>query len=181
MRARQIQGYTLIEMLIVIALLALIAAVATPAFDGDNDVVLDRAAADVAAAMRFAHAEAIRTGEPYGVNANQFGQSVKVYRLDDSVIPAVIHYDVRNPLTKQIYDLRFGGGGAEVGITSVYFKFDGFFFPQDLIGFSGATGVPKYNDSGTIRMLETGYVRLGLDGLTRTISVAPVTGRVTIQ
>ena len=46
---------------------------------------------------------------------------------------------------------------------------------------AGATGVPKYNDSGTIRMLESGHIRLSHDGMTRTVAVSPLTARVTVQ
>jgi prepilin-type N-terminal cleavage/methylation domain-containing protein len=181
MREQQVQGYSLIEMLIVVALLALIAAAAAPSFVSDDEATLDQAADRVANAFRFAHSEAIRTGQSHGVIANVYSQFVKVYRLDDSVNPPVLVYDVRDPVTKQVYDLRLGGSSSEPAISTVYFKFDGFFFPQTLLGFSDTTGVPKYNDSGTIRMLENGYIRLSHESRTRTIAVSPMTARVTIQ
>ena len=181
MRARQGQGYSLIEMLIVVGLLALIAAAAAPTFQKTDDAALDRAATEVARALRFAHSEAIRTGLPHGVIADQPNQWLKVYRLDDTVNPPVVHYDVYDPQTKQLYDLRFNTGLLDAAITQVYFKFQGFFNPQSYLGFSAGTGVPKFNDSGTIRMLENGYIRLGQNELSATIRISPMTGRVTIQ
>ena len=174
-------GYTLVEMLIVVSLIALIAALAIPALNDRSDIVLDRASSEVAAAFRFAQAEAVRTGIPYGVIGDLSAQRVRVYSLDESVNPPVIVYNVYNSFTKQPYDLQFGIDNSDVYVSSIYFKFEGVFFGQSFIGFAAESGVPKYNDAGTIRMLENGYIRLGSDGQSRTISVAPVTGRVTIQ
>ncbi len=182
MATRLQQGFSLVELLIVVSLLSLIAAIATPAlFEEDVADVLERAAADVAAAFRTAQAEAIRTGKPHGVNANIFTQSIQVYRLDEAVSPAAVTYDVYHPVTKQLYALQYNNGGAVPAMSAVFFKFDGVFFPSAFMGFSGTTGVPKFNQMGSVRMLNTGYVRLSFDGQTRTISISPVTGRVTVQ
>lgn len=181
MRGQRAHGYSLVELLIVIGLLTLIAAIATPALHDDGDATLDRAAANVAAAIRFAHAESIRAGKPYGVSVSTSEQRVRVYRLDGSVSPPAVVYDVRDPVTKQLYELQFGDGNSDVVIQSYYFKFKGLFGGQSFVGFAAATGVPMYDNAGTIRLLETGNVQLALDGLTRTISVSPMTARVTVQ
>jgi len=181
MRVGKKQGYTLIELVIVVGIVGIIAAVAAPALLNDNEPILDRAAVELASAYRFAHAEAIRTGQPHGVIADQSSQLVKVYRLDDSVNPPVVHYDVRNPLTKQLYELRFETDRLQPSISSIYFKFESLFGSKTYLGFAAATGVPKYNDSGTIRMLENGYIDISHDGFTRRISVSPLTARVTVQ
>lgn len=172
------QGYTLLEMLIVAAIIVLIATLALPSLSTDDLDSLDAATSEVVGAVRFAHSEAIRTGVPHGVHADQAGQRIRIYRLDTSVNPVVAVYDVYDPLTKQLYDLSFNG---DVAISGVYFKFEGFIWAQSFLGFSGGTGLPKYNDSGTIRMLETAYVRLSQNGVERTINISPMTGRVTVQ
>ncbi len=174
------RGYSLTEMLIVVGLLGLIAAAAMPAFNRDDEATLDQAAARVSSAFRFAHAEAVRTGQTHGVDADQSAQFVKVYRLDDSLDPAVVVYDVYDPVTKQLYDLRFGGS-SEPAISSIYFKFVNSLSVHQYLEFAATTGVPRHNDIGTIRMLETGYIRLSHEGMTRTITISPMTGRVTVQ
>lgn len=181
MGRRPKQGFTLVEVLIVVGLVGLIAVVAVPALFRDDSATLDRAAERVANAFRFAHAESVRTGKPHGIIASQSSQFVKVYRLDDTVNPPVVHYDVYEPLNKQLYDLRFNTESLAPSISAIYFKFQGFWWPQSYLGFAGTTGVPKYNDSGTIRMLQNGYIRLSHEGNSRTIAVSPLTARVTVQ
>ena len=177
MRVRREQGYTLTELIIVFTLLALVAAVAVPELSKNDESKLEVAAADVASAFRFAHSEAVRTGEPHGVYASSSNQRIRVYRLPVST-PI---YDVYDPLTKQLLDFQFSNNTNEVKLDSVYLTFHGMWGWKSYIGFSGGSGTPKYNDSGTVRMLNTGYVRLSYDGAERTIRISPMTGRVTVQ
>lgn len=181
MRAKQATGYTLVELLLVVGLLALVAAIAVPAFDTPDEASLDRAAAEVAAALRFAQAEAQRTGSAYGVIGNVGTSTLRVYRLDDSVNPPVVVYDVYDPFTKQPYSLSLAKTTAGMTLASAHFEYESIGAPLNFVGFAGETGAPKYNDSGTLRMLESGYFRIELDGLVRIVNVAPITGRVTAQ
>ena len=175
MSVRRERGYTLIELIVVATILALVAAVAVPSLSTDDESTLDVAAANVAGAFRFAHSEAIRTGEPHGVHASHGDQRIRVYRLPVST-PI---YDVYDPLTKQLLDFQFSNNGIE--LDSVYFTFHGVWGWKSYLGFAGGSGTPKYNSSGNVRMLNTGYVRLSHDGAERTINISPMTGRVTVQ
>lgn len=180
MRGRREDGYTLIEMLLVVGLLALIAALAAPGIARNDSTRLDATAASVATALRFAHAEAVRTGKKHGVIANLSTQVMDLYRLDQSVNPPVVVYDVYHPVTKQPYTLKFGMNG-EPTLSTVEFKFVGYPTTLAFVGFSATTGVPSYADTGADRMLDYGNIRLSQNGATRTISVSPMTARVTVQ
>jgi hypothetical protein len=48
------------------------------------------------------------------------------------------------------------------------------------VGFA-PSGVPKYDDGSAVYMLGFASITLAAGGQTRVVSVAPMTGRVTIQ
>jgi len=148
----------------------------------DSEQALDAAAGEVASAFRFARSEAIRTGAPHGVIASTTSQRVQVYLLDESVSPPVVQYTVRHPVDKKLYDLNFATDPMleSVTVTSAFFWYSGVLFPQSFVGFN-PDGTPKYNSSGTIVMLTSGAITLAAGADTRMVSVAPMTGRVTIQ
>jgi prepilin-type N-terminal cleavage/methylation domain-containing protein len=181
MRVRRQQGYTLTELLIVISLLALIAAIAIPDFSSDDTTRLDIATADVVGAIRFAHSEAIRTGEIFGVHADKSNQRLRVYRVDTSVDPAAIRYDNFDPLTKQPYELRFSAGESGVTLTEVDFSFTAAASTTGYLGFAGGSGVPAADGIAKLRMLDSAYVLLTYGNDSRRIDIAPMTGRVTVR
>jgi len=177
-------GTTLIELSVVVLILAVVAAaVIRSQTSADVAPTLDAAAEEVAAAYRFARSEAIRTGEPHGVDTSTSTQHVRVYRLDTSASPPVPDYSsVRHPVDKRLYHLDFSTHPllAQVEITSAVAWWSGLGFPTSFVGFS-ASGTPKYNNAGAIHMLGFASVDLAAGGETRDIRVAPMTGRVTIQ
>ena len=72
-RARKVlaqDGHTLLEMIIVVALLAVIAAIAMPSATPAHHQKLDLAASEVADAFRFAREESRRTSVIHGVAAD---------------------------------------------------------------------------------------------------------------
>ena len=181
MPRRTEQGYSLVELLIVVALLALVAAIAVPALNRPDEANLDRAAAQVAAALRFAQAEALRSGLAHGVIADTDTTTLRVYRLDETVNPPLFVYDVYDPFTKQLYTLSLADVAGDLQLADASFIFSDSGTARDFVDFSGATGVPRYNNAGTLYLLESGVYTVELEGLSRNVSVSPVTGRVTIQ
>ena len=104
---RRRAGYTLIELVIVIGLLALLAAVALPGFSSNNEKDLELAAAEFAAAIRLARSESIRTGQPHGFRflTNQY--RIRVFSADTSGSPWTWIWNVYHPIDKNLYDYTF--------------------------------------------------------------------------
>jgi len=174
------RGITLLELVLVVALLGILALVVLPAVQPYDEQKLDVAAQEVAAAVRFARDEAIRTGTRHGVIVNVGSQRLQVFWLDTSALPTRI-FDVRDPLDKKLYDLQFATDPdlSGVKVTGASFYYRGRVNPTDFVGFD-KRGTPKFNDSGTIRLLSNSEIKLGSGDAERIIKVAPVTGRVTV-
>jgi len=173
-------GFTLIEILLVVAVLGIMALAVIPSVQPYKEQRLDVAASEVAAAIRFARDETLRTGKTHGVNVSATGQRLRVYWLDTSGSPTPV-YDVRNPLDKKLYDLQFGSDPALSGVkvSAVSFYYRGRVSPVDFVDFD-PWSTPKYNDAGTIRLLNSGEIKLDSGGAERIIRVTPMTGRVTV-
>ena len=172
-------GFTLPEILIVVFLIGIIASVVVPNFSSSDSKALDVSTNEVVQAIRYARNEAIRTNISHGVSFDIANKRLRVYWLDTSGTPTAI-YDVRNPIDKKLYQVNFESDLYPATLSSVNIKYA--VAPvQSFIGFAATTGTPKYNDLGTIRLLETATIKIAYRSEERTISIAPITGRVTVQ
>ena len=172
------QGTSYIEIMTVVFILGLIAGVAIPNLASNDHRKLDIAAEEIVQAIRFARIEAIRTSIPHGMIFNTGSDNAKVYRIL-SVIPI---YDVYHPVSKKIYTLNLKTDAAteDVELQSYGIYYGGSGTNNPYLGFN-AYGNPKYSFFGTDFMLDSATITLSYAGHTRVISVAPMTGRVTVQ
>ncbi len=172
-------GLTLIELVVVICVIAIIAAIASPALPTDDSRELDAAAAEFAAAIRFARSESIRTGEPHGFRflTNQY--RIRVFRVDASASPWTWIWDVYHPIDKSLHDYTFPaeltGSAPPVVQTPVY------------RGTCKRPGAVYFDKDGSPWCLEPETVLLEsyrLDFVTNSansaITLDGITGRVTI-
>jgi type II secretion system protein H len=173
-------GYTLAELVIVVTILGIVAAIAVPTTSSSSDKSLALAASEFAAAMRFARSESIRTGEPHGFRQQDTAKRIRVFRLDQATSPATLIYDVYHPVDKQLYDVNITGESLffadSVNRTAVY---RGTCNKPENVYFDGS-GAPWCANPDTV-LLSRFEVDLVLGAARRTVILDDVTGRVTVQ
>lgn len=185
MRFKEERGYTLLELVIVVAVLAIIAAIAAPSVSTDSDSRLRLAAAEVASAIRFARSEALRTGEGHGLTVSQVTQKVTVKKYDLTTAPISTLNTLVHPVDKQPYDFNINTRPRTQGVfisnSQDAFNYTGLGGRRSLI--FDATGTPKWivGAGPTTYLLSDGGVELSYRGQQRVVNVAPITGRVTVQ
>lgn len=183
-------GYSLAEILIVVALLSVVALVAIPVAGPSVDTRLDAAAQEVINALRFARSEALRTGAFYGadfsVDPATGTRRVRVFRTDSAVPPNPV-YDVRHPLDQKLYEFQLVSGSATAGVTisaaAFYYQSGVTLVVRDWAAFDAA-GTPEYYSdaagySAYSAAPELSVVTLSYQGKSVQVLLDPVTGRVT--
>ena len=173
-------GYTLTELVIVVTILGVIAAVAVPATSSSTDSKLDLAASEFAAAMRFARSESMRTGEPHGFRQQSGAKRIRVFRLDTGTSPATLVYDVYHPIDKQLYDYDLDLESlAAADLLTRTPDFRGTCNVNGNVYFD-ANGTAWCADPDTV-LLDSFQVDFDLGSDRRTVLVDGITGRVTVQ
>jgi len=177
---RRETAYTLVEILIVVSLLGIVAAVAVPNYSSVNPQPLDLAAEEIANAMRFARSEAMRLGRPIGFRQHSINKRIRVFRADTGTAPWTLNYDVHHPLSKHLYDVELDShpfaAADSVSHNRVY---RGTCDKPGNVYFDG-NGTPWCADPETV-LLEQYDVTLTLGTHTRVVSLHGISGRVTVQ
>ena len=173
-------GYTLIELVITVTIIAVIAAIAMPAFSSGSSKQLERAAAEFAAAMRFARTESIRTGEPHGFHEQSNNKRIQVFRLDIATNPATLVYDVYHPIDKSLYDFDVDLESlAAADLITRSSNYRGTCNQEEQVYFD-TNGTPWCSEPTTV--LLDFYELTFTSGMTqRVVALDAITGRVTIR
>lgn len=174
------RGFSLYELLFVVAIIGLFATVMTPSKSPGESVKLALAASEIADAMRFARSEALRSGVAHGVRAQSASRRIRVFRMDMATSPATLVYDVYHPVNKKIYarDLAqapFDFSGSMLQTAVFRGTCDA---PEDI--YFDAGGIPWCADPEDV-LVENLVITLTLGLETRSVTLQGINGRVTVQ
>lgn len=163
-------GFTLIELMIVLVILAVAAAIAVPMASSAGSLQVRSAANMVAADLEYAKSLAIGTGQHHRVKFDAGAESYQIeMRKADGTYEVIKH-----PVKKGFdYIVSFSTDRRLGQVNIVSADFDG----TDTVSFD-YLGSP-YN--GATGALTSGVVTLQAGGVTRTVTVEPVTGFVSIS
>ena len=164
--------------------MGVVAVAAIPDLRSGDDYRLDLAAREIAHAIRFTRSEAIRTGDVHGIQISENTQRTQVYKADLSADPVGKEYTLYHPMSKQPLDFDLDDHPLAQGvrITNTQSPFDYGSIRRKNLLFT-ASGNPYWiiTSSNTTYPLESCAIVLGYGSGTRTVTVAPITGRVTVQ
>jgi prepilin-type N-terminal cleavage/methylation domain-containing protein len=177
-------GFTLLEMLIVVCILAIVSSVALPLLSGNDPQKLTVAAQETSNLLRFALSEARRTGGYVLVDGKTVPGRLALYNSNSNaqLPPASGTSVINDPLTKRaaVLDVSVGPYSQGVSLTP-QFRAGGQARTQLLIGpalsqmrgFDGAG-----NNQGTLQANST--IQLVYGSQSTTVSINSVTGLVSV-
>jgi prepilin-type N-terminal cleavage/methylation domain-containing protein len=176
----QQRGFSLIEVLVVVLVVAILTAIALPAFAPIEDKHLQRGIHQMIQAIEFARGETIRTNKAHGVTLRLTEQDMRVYWLDTSGATPVRIYDVRHPISKNIYSIKYATPSFGVVIQDINIRYlTNVSLPH--IEFQTSQGMNRINDNGTLRPLKVAQIDLSLNNIIWELSIDEDTGRMTYR
>jgi prepilin-type N-terminal cleavage/methylation domain-containing protein len=175
------RGYTLVEILIVVSLITVLAAVALPSLRPAEHEQLDLAASWIAEKVRFARAEALRTASPIYLEINRDTERLLVAQADLTGATVAPGTTLRDPISKEPLDLILSSAPSTAGIDITAWPFN---YPnggaQASVVFD-ARGLPVRKAGGNYQLMTASDITLTRRGQQRVVRVDRTTGRVTIQ
>lgn len=154
----------MIEIMIVVAVVAIISAAAVPMLRATEHTKLRSAASVILADLEFAQSESI--ANPATPRSVVFSTSTNTWSVITGSPPGTT---VTNPIDKQPYSTKFGTGraaslaGVTIGSVSL-----------------GTGGAVQFGGLGQTNLTNTGTVTLSCNSRTITISIDPTTGEASV-
>ena len=163
--------FTLIEMLVVVVILGIAAAISIPMMGSAGSVQIRSAANEIAADIEYAKSMAISHGQCYSIVFDSSTESYEILRESGGSLVSIDH-----PVKRGFdYVIEFGAGSGldNVEITSADFD------TSSTVTFD-YLGSP-YSGTGTTSPLNSGSIVLSGGSETITVNVEAVTGYVSIS
>ena len=162
-------GFTLVEVVIVLMILAILAAIAVPLYTSAASVQLKTAANMIACDLEYAKSMAMSTGRKYSVVFEDSNESYRIKDANEQVIPHPVHIGARDG-----YTVSFANDSRldKVDILSATF---------------GSTKTVRFDYLGSPRdgsdspLNDEGSISLRAEGDPMTVRVEPVTGYISIE
>lgn len=184
MYAHRCAAYTLTELLIVVAILAIAAVVAIPTAQPVAEFRADAAAGEVVNALRFARDNAQYSGAQRLFDCDAAANTIAVFALEtNKTTTRAAREPVEHPFNRAPYllNLNAAPAGNTMALVRCTFTFDDN-ASATAVAFN-ATGNPLRGvGSGPAResVLRTGLIVLGTGNVERTIAI-DATGRITVS
>jgi prepilin-type N-terminal cleavage/methylation domain-containing protein len=162
------RGFTIIELMIVLVILGIAAAIAVPMVSSAASMQLRSAVNMVAADLEYAKSMSISTGQYYSVEFNTAQNRYEVQDPSGAVIP--------HPVSKKNYAVSFGDDGRLDQVTI-----------QGVTSGAAALSEVCFDYLGTPRsstaaeLTNPVVVTLQAGGATRTVTVKAVTGFISVD
>lgn len=169
---RDLKGFTLVEIIIVVVILSIAALMAVPMVSNAADMQVRAAANRIAADLDYAKGLAITHQQSYSVVFDPSGESYEIH-VDPAGADTVIDHPV-NP-GSFVVDFSADSRLSRVNIVSADFDSDS----SNTITFD-YLGSP-YSGADTTTPLNSGQITLQADTFSLTVDVEPVTGYVTMS
>lgn len=184
MYAHRCAAYTLTELLIVVAILAITAVVAIPTAQPVAEFRADAAAGEVVNALRFARENAQYSGAQRLFDCDVAANTIAVFALEtDKTTTRAARDPVEHPFNRAPYLLNLNAvpAGNTMALVRCTFTFDDN-TSSTAIAFNADGKLLRGVGSGVARdnPLRTGQVVLGAGNVERTITV-DTTGRITVS
>jgi len=181
---RHCAAYTLVELMIVVAVLAIAAAVALPTAQPVAEFQADAAAGEVVNALRFARENAQYSGVQRLFDCDAAANTIAVFALEtDKTTTRVARDPVEHPFNRAPYllNLNAAPAGNTMALVRCTFTFDDN-ASATAVAFNADGKLLRGVGSGPARdrVLRTGQVVLGAGNVERTIAI-DATGRITVS
>ncbi|MCZ6853898.1 MAG: prepilin-type N-terminal cleavage/methylation domain-containing protein [Gammaproteobacteria bacterium] len=174
-------GFSLVELMVVVAVLSVIALAVAPRFSSLSPQQLDYAAGEIAEAIRFTRSEAMRLAEPRGFALDTGEKRIRVFRPVSPAQPGEpVIFDVRDPVSKRLFDVDLDKlEYARVDSLTRSSSYRGTCIkPTD--AYFDAAGVAWCAKPDNV-LLENQQITLTLGSQVRVVRLDGITGRVSIQ